>query len=117
MRPKDRMTTGKSKSADRGAKQDAAEAIDALKSRGVASLTPLAIVLGSGLGAFADEARDAVAISYIDIPGFPTPTVEGHAGRLAVGMIEGQRVALFQGRSHYYERGDPNAMRIAVDAF
>ena len=53
----------------------------------------------------------------LDIPGFPIPSVEGHAGRLVVGAIEGQRVALFQGRGHYYERGDANAMRIAIDAF
>src|ERR1700690_4297026 len=92
-------------------------AIDALRSRGLDSLPPLAIVLGSGLGAFADEARDAIAISYADISGFPKPSVEGHAGRLVVGRIEGQRVALFQGRGHYYERGDANAMRIAIDAF
>ena len=92
-------------------------AIDALRSRGLDCLPPLAIVLGSGLGAFADEARDAIAISYLDVPDFPTPTVEGHAGRLVVGTIEGQRVALFQGRGHYYERGDANAMRIAIDAF
>ena len=92
-------------------------AIDALRRRGLASLPSIAIVLGSGLGAFADEARDATAISYLDVPDFPTPTVEGHAGRLVVGTIEGQRVALFQGRGHYYERGDANAMRIAIDAF
>jgi purine-nucleoside phosphorylase len=92
-------------------------AIAALKARGLAALPPLAIVLGSGLGAFADEARDAIAVPYIDIPGFPIPSVEGHAGRLVVGEIEGQRVALFQGRGHYYERGDPRAMRVAIDAF
>ena len=80
-------------------------------------MPPLGIVLGSGLGAFADEARDAIAVPYADIPGFPIPTVEGHAGRLVVGAIEGQRVALFQGRGHYYERGDPGAMRVAIDAF
>jgi purine-nucleoside phosphorylase len=92
-------------------------AIAKLKSRGVESLPSLAIVLGSGLGAFADEAREAVAIPYADIPGFPLPTVEGHAGRLAVGEIEGRRVALFQGRGHYYERGDVNAMRGAIETF
>jgi purine-nucleoside phosphorylase len=92
-------------------------AIGALRSRGLDSLPPLAIVLGSGLGAFAEEARDATAISYLDLPGFPTPTVEGHAGCLVVGTIEGQRVALFQGRGHYYERGDANAMRLAIDTF
>ena len=74
-------------------------------------------MLGSGLGAFADEARDAIAVPYVDIPGFPIPSVEGHAGRLIVGAIEGRRVALFQGRGHYYERGDPRAMRVAIDAF
>ncbi|HSU99920.1 MAG TPA: purine-nucleoside phosphorylase, partial [Roseiarcus sp.] len=93
------------------------DAIGALRSRGLSSMPPLAIVLGSGLGAFADEARDATGISYIDIPGFPVPSVEGHAGRLVVGSIEGKRVALFQGRGHYYERGDANAMRVAIDAF
>ena len=92
-------------------------AMEALKARGLDSLPPLAIVLGSGLGAFADEAQDAIAISYPDIPGFPVPSVEGHAGRLVVGTIEGERVALFQGRGHYYERGDAGAMRIAIDAF
>jgi purine-nucleoside phosphorylase len=92
-------------------------AIGALRSRGLTSLPPLAIVLGSGLGAFADEARDLIAISYADIPGFPVPSVEGHVGRLVVGVIEGARVALFQGRGHYYERGDANAMRIAIDTF
>ena len=92
-------------------------AIAALKAHGLDSLPRLAIVLGSGLGAFADEAREAISVSYLDIPGFPVPTVEGHAGRLVVGAIEGRRVALFQGRGHYYERGDAGAMRIAIDAF
>jgi purine-nucleoside phosphorylase len=94
---------------------DAAAA--ALKAKGVNSLPPLAIVLGSGLGPFANEASDAIAVSYADIPGFPVPSVEGHAGRLVVGAIEGRRVALFQGRGHYYERGDANAMRVAIETF
>src|ERR1700689_5624275 len=91
-------------------------AIGALKAHGLDSLPPPAIVLGSGLGAFADEARDAVAVSFLHIPGFPVPSVEGHAGRLVVGTIEGRRVALFQGRGHYYERGDANAMRLPLAA-
>jgi purine-nucleoside phosphorylase len=92
-------------------------AIAALKARGLDSLPPLAIVLGTGLGPFADEASDAVAIPYADIPGFPEPGVEGHAGKLVVGTIEGKRVALFQGRGHYYERGDAGAMRGAIESF
>jgi purine-nucleoside phosphorylase len=92
-------------------------ALGALKSRGLDGLPELGIVLGSGLGAFADEAGDAIAVPYVDIPGFPVPSVEGHAGRLVVGEIEGRRVALFQGRGHYYERGDAGAMRGAIEAF
>jgi purine-nucleoside phosphorylase len=92
-------------------------AVAALRTKGVNSLPPLAIVLGSGLGPVAAEASDAVAVSYADIPGFPVPSVEGHAGRLVVGAIEGRRVALFQGRGHYYERGDANAMRVAIETF
>ena len=92
-------------------------AIAVLQAKGLEQLPPLAIVLGSGLGPFADEASGAIAISYADIPGFPVPGVEGHSGRLVVGDIEGSRVALFQGRGHYYEHGRADAMRVAIDAF
>lgn len=63
----------------------------------------VALVLGSGLGAFADDLEDAVTIPYEEIPGFARPTVEGHAGRMVVGKIEGATVAVMQGRFHYYE--------------
>ncbi len=92
-------------------------ALAAVAKRGVTSLPPLGLVLGSGLGGLADEAEDAVAIPYQDIPGFPVPSVAGHGGRLVVGVLEGRRVALFQGRGHYYERGDPRAMFIAIETF
>ena len=92
-------------------------AIAAIKRRGLASLPSLGIVLGTGLGPFADQAADAAAVSYADIPGFPVPGVVGHAGRLVVGTVEGRQVALFQGRGHYYERGDPNEMRVLLETF
>lgn len=63
----------------------------------------VALVLGSGLGAFADNIEDAVGIPYEEIPGFARPTVEGHAGRMVLGKIEGVMVAAMQGRFHYYE--------------
>ena len=63
----------------------------------------VALVLGSGLGAFADDLEDAVAISYEEIPGFARPTVEGHIGRLVLGKIESVPVVVMQGRFHYYE--------------
>jgi purine-nucleoside phosphorylase len=63
----------------------------------------VAIVLGSGLGEFADEFQDAVAIPYQEIPGFPTATVEGHRGRLVAGKVESVPVVAMQGRFHFYE--------------
>jgi purine-nucleoside phosphorylase len=63
----------------------------------------VALVLGSGLGAFADELEGAEVIPYAEIPGFARPTVEGHAGRLVVGRVGGVMVAAMQGRFHFYE--------------
>jgi purine-nucleoside phosphorylase len=63
----------------------------------------VALVLGSGLGAFADALEGAEAISYSEIPGFARPTVEGHAGRLVLGRVGGVGVAAMQGRFHFYE--------------
>ena len=61
------------------------------------------IVLGSGLGDYADALSDAVAINYKSIPGFPVSTVPGHAGRLIFGRRHGVNVACMQGRFHCYE--------------
>lgn len=61
------------------------------------------IVLGSGLGAFADELAEARAVPYSEIPGFARATVEGHAGRLVVGKANDTPVAAMQGRFHFYE--------------
>jgi purine-nucleoside phosphorylase len=63
----------------------------------------IALVLGSGLGAFADDLRESVAIPYAEIPGFARSTVEGHAGRLVIGRIDDTPVLAMQGRFHYYE--------------
>jgi purine-nucleoside phosphorylase len=63
----------------------------------------IAIVLGSGLGGFADDFEDAVGIPYQEIPGFVPSTAQGHAGRLVMGKIDGIPVLAMQGRLHYYE--------------
>jgi purine-nucleoside phosphorylase len=63
----------------------------------------IAIVLGSGLGGFADDFEEAVGIPYHDIPGFPRSTVEGHSGRLVGGKVDTVPVLAMQGRVHYYE--------------
>src|SRR5712691_10029163 len=65
--------------------------------------TQVAIVLGSGLGAFADELTEATSIRYDEIPSFAHATVEGHAGRLVIGKTNNITVAAMQGRFHFYE--------------
>lgn len=61
------------------------------------------LILGSGLGALADELEQAAVVEYGDIPGFPRSTVHGHRGELAVGTLGGQAVAVMRGRFHFYE--------------
>jgi purine-nucleoside phosphorylase len=72
------------------------------------------LVLGSGLGHLA-QAVDGNAIPYTDLPGFPHAGVSGHRADLVVGDLEGQRVAVLGGRAHYYEHGDPAAMRLPLE--
>lgn len=61
------------------------------------------MILGSGLGSLAEAVENAVSIPYQDLPPWPVSTVEGHQGRLVIGMLENQAVLVMQGRSHYYE--------------
>ena len=61
------------------------------------------LILGSGLGMLADEIENPVKIKYDVIPGFPVSTVEGHAGQLVIGELEGVNVIAMQGRFHFYE--------------
>jgi len=63
----------------------------------------IGVVLGSGLGAFADALEDAVAVPFGDIPHFPSSTVAGHGGALVVGRSRGVPVAVMKGRVHFYE--------------
>jgi purine-nucleoside phosphorylase len=80
----------------------ALEAVDYVLT--LAALPPgLGIILGSGLGGFAAQVADAVAIPYADIPHFPQSTVAGHSGKLVLGTIGGVPVAVMQGRVHAYE--------------
>ena len=67
----------------------------------------IGIILGSGLGAFAEQIADTTAIPFTDIPHFPKSTVPGHSGRLVVGTLDGVPVAVMQGRVHAYEGYSP----------
>lgn len=72
------------------------------------------LILGSGLGHLADAVQ-GVAIDYADLPGFPHAGVSGHSPRLVIGTLEGQAVAVLGGRSHYYEQGRADAMRLPLE--
>lgn len=76
----------------------------------------IGIVLGSGLGEVADAVEDPVVVGYDELPGFPRPGVEGHAGRAVLGVVGGVPVAVLQGRAHLYEGGDVEALRAPVRA-
>ncbi|HET9094775.1 MAG TPA: purine-nucleoside phosphorylase [Solirubrobacteraceae bacterium] len=72
------------------------------------------IILGSGLGTVADAVEHPRTIGYAELPGFPRPTVEGHAGQVVQGHIGGVPVAILQGRAHLYEGGPIDALREPV---
>jgi purine-nucleoside phosphorylase len=77
-------------------------AAEAIRAR--IDITPeIGLVLGSGLGSFADSVEDAVVIPTEQIPNWPISTVHGHQGRLVIGKLEGKRVLVLQGRTHFYE--------------
>ncbi|CAA9417932.1 MAG: Purine nucleoside phosphorylase [uncultured Rubellimicrobium sp.] len=74
----------------------------------------MGLILGSGLGHIAGQV-EGTAIPYADLPGFPHAGVSGHNPNLVVGTLEGVRVAAFGGRAHYYESGNPAAMRLPLE--
>ncbi|EKF19200.1 purine-nucleoside phosphorylase [Nitratireductor pacificus] len=91
------------------------EAIDLLTER-LEGLAPrLGLVLGSGLGGLVDEVEDPVRVPYANLPGFPRSGVTGHAGEIVAGTLAGTPVVMLAGRAHYYEHGDPAAMRPALE--
>ncbi|MCD6763814.1 purine-nucleoside phosphorylase, partial [Escherichia coli] len=77
----------------------------------------VAFILGSGLGALADQIENAVAISYEKLPGFPVSTVHGHAGELVLGHLQGVPVVCMKGRGHFYEGRGMTIMTDAIRTF
>jgi inosine/guanosine/xanthosine phosphorylase family protein len=80
---------------------DAAGAV--IRDRLNGDVPTVTMVLGSGLGAVADLIEDPTVIDYADLPGFPRPTVSGHAGRIVSGNLASAPVMILQGRAHAYE--------------
>lgn len=93
--------------------EQAEEAAAAIRER-VAVSPRVAIVLGSGLGSFAERVEHAATIAYSDIPHFPRPTVEGHSGRLVLGTVGDTPVAVMQGRVHAYEGYTPEDVTFPI---
>ncbi|QPH55116.1 purine-nucleoside phosphorylase [Pontivivens ytuae] len=89
--------------------------LDAVRARIGEAPVALGMILGSGLGAMADEMEEAQRISFDEIEGMPQSGVSGHAGALVVGQLEGVRCAILSGRVHYYEQGHAAAMRPALE--
>lgn len=88
-------------------------AADSLRER-IGCRPRLHVVLGSGLGSVADGVEDPVAVPFTELPGFPQPTVEGHAGRFVAGRVAGVPTLVQQGRFHYYEGWDSEVVGLPV---
>ena len=86
--------------------EQVAQATQSVRNAGI-GVVDFAVVLGSGLSAFADDLDQPVRIPYRDIPGFKTATVKGHRGELLYGELAGYRVLIFSGRMHLYEGIEP----------
>lgn len=74
----------------------------------------IGLILGSGLGVIGDEVEESVTIAYKDIPHFPVSTVEGHAGELVIGRLQGRVIVLMRGRFHMYEGYEPEKTALPV---
>jgi purine-nucleoside phosphorylase len=90
------------------------EAVGAIRQRAGEAVPDVAIVLGSGLGDFAGQLKDAVSIPYGDLPHWPASKVIGHDGRLVIGSLGGKRVAALAGRAHFYEGHDLRTVTFAT---
>jgi purine-nucleoside phosphorylase len=90
------------------------EAVAAVRKRAGDVRPDVAIVLGSGLGDFAGQLKDAVSLPYGDLPHWPASKVIGHEGRLVIGALGGKRVAALSGRAHFYEGHDLRTVTFAT---
>lgn len=98
-------------------RDDEVEAAARLIRRHAAGQAPrVAIVLGSGLGGVAGPVEAPAVLPYASLPGFPSPGVEGHAGRLLLGGLGGAAVAIMDGRTHFYEHGRADEMKTPLQA-
>lgn len=86
---------------------------DEIRSR-ITIVPEIGLILGSGLGALSEAIQDPTIIPYHDLPGWPISTVEGHAGELVIGDLEGKSVLVMNGRIHYYEGYEMNQVTLPI---
>ena len=91
-----------------------AETLALIRDRAGSKAPDFGLILGSGLGHLSGTV-EGVAIPYDELPGLPHAGVSGHVPQLVIGTLEGRRVAVFGGRSHYYESGRADAMRLPLE--
>ncbi len=89
------------------------DAADYIRQRLIATPS-IGLILGSGLGDFADTLEDRIVIPFSEVPDFPQPTVEGHTGAFVIGSCRGKTVVALQGRIHYYEGHPQQVITIPV---
>src|SRR5436305_3820319 len=90
-------------------------AVEVLRSRGIVEPVEVGISLGPQLGPLAENLENAIGVPYADLPGFPAIESSAGEGRLIVGTLEATRIACLQGRSHFYETGDPTLMAAPLE--
>jgi len=97
--------------------QQVENSVAAIKAAHKGEFPKVALILGSGLGAFGDNMTPGTIISYDDIPDFPQPTVKGHAGRLLIGKVGKTPLLCMQGRMHLYEGHPAERLAISIRTF
>lgn len=96
---------------------DKAERICSCLKEKIEHLPEIALVLGSGLGAFAEQIDAECVVPYSELDGFPVSTVAGHAGRFVFGTLAGKNVVAMQGRIHLYEGYSPEEVTLPIRVF
>ncbi len=91
-----------------GLYEEVQQTVKAIRGRAGTATTKVGIILGSGLGPFADNFEEKIVVPYAELPNFPRVSIPGHAGRLVIGRVGGEPVIALQGRVHYYEGYSPS---------
>lgn len=90
------------------------DVVDMVQRRRSGFTPQIGLILGSGIGGLADQIEQPTFLDYQELPGFPQPKVQGHRGRMVLGLLGGKTVACLQGRVHFYEGNVQNYLKQMV---